>query len=531
MIEHLRAIIVEAIRTIYPDIHQPIFSIDDHRPMAGDLATNVSFVIAKEVRKSPLEIGRVIAKTLGQKTNMFAEVKPEKGFINMKLNDQIFKDEIDRIVEAGQGYGRLSIGKGLKVRLEFISANPTGPLHIGNARGGPIGDALANCLQAAGYTVLKEYFHNDVGGQVKKLGESIFNLQKGGQLADQEYKGEYVRELAAKIGSVKDAKSANQRVVGVMFQSIMADAQAMGIKFDKIYNESDLLNSGVTKQAITDLEGRGVVKRQAGAVWLTSASEGLADRESVLVKADGSYTYFANDIAYHHLKFREGYDLIIDVWGANHHGHVERIKAALKALGHDLQKFRVVLYQFVHVKQGQEKVKMSKRAGEFVTAQEVLEAVGRDAFRFFMLTRDPATHLDFDLELAKKRSRENPVYYVQYAVVRAKGIMEKCRLALGVEPVEYQRENDQRYGQAERRLVVQLAWFPELVKEAAHSLKVHLLTQYATDLARLFHDFYEQSPVLEGKRVEQRRLKIVQATSIVLGNTLKLLGVAVPDRM
>jgi arginyl-tRNA synthetase len=289
-------------------------------------------------------------------------------------------------------------------------------------------------LEFSGYKVLREYLHNDVGVQVAKLGESIVNVANGEKLADQEYKGEYILALAKQIRNskfeIRNSSEAGKIAVEILLKDILKDAEDMGTKFDKVYPESEFATTDATEKVLKTLKEKGFLKEKEGALWFAPNDRFLADRECVVKKSDGNYTYFANDIAYHNLKFVEGYDLVIDILGANHHGHVPRLKAAVDALGFDSSKFHVILYQWVRFKSGTETIKMAKRAGTFVTAREVLKEVGRDAVRFFILSHDANSHIDFDLDLAREKSAKNPVYYVQYAHARIASILRRANSKL-----------------------------------------------------------------------------------------------------
>lgn len=481
----------------------------------GDLSSNLALVAAKALGKPPLELANTLAEQL-KKEAAFSEVSVAgPGFINLRFADRTVANTLSGALS--DRYGSSDRHTGKKARVEFISANPTGPLHIGNARGAPLGDTIANVLQANGFTVLREYLHNDVGGQVKKFGEALTG-------ASHEYTGEYVKELAKKIGPVTDPDEAGRKAVGLMLKEILDDAKTMGVTFDKVYHESEFVSSGKTKAALEKIKAS--LKQKDSAKWFAPSDEFLKDRETVVIRSDGSYTYFANDIAYHDLKFSEGYDLVIDELGAGHHGHVPRLKAVVKSLGHDVGKLKFVLHQNVRVKRGNEVVKMSKRAGTFVTASEVLDEVGKDAFRFFMLMSEPNTHMDFDLELAKKQSRENPVYYVQYAIARIYSILAKLK----TENLKFKTEGLELDNPKIRQLALQLVRYPDLVVEIGETLEVHRLSHYAIKTASQFHDFYESVRVLGGEH-ESSRLTLAKATLNVLEQCLKLMGISAPKKM
>ena len=565
-------------------------------PKNGDYATNVAMKLAKEAKQSRLEIAKKLADSLQKQSYVEKVEVADPGFVNIFVKDSVWQSEVEKVLSDEVRYGANDAGKGKKARVEFVSANPTGPLHFGNARGGPIGDTLARVLEFSGWEVLREYIHNDVGEQVRKLGESILNVAKGAKLEDQEYKGEYIRELASVILSNhsshpeldsgsriqpstgfpiksgmtdKTAQEVGKQATDLMLDETLADCEAMGIKFDKVYPESGFVTSGDTERAIAELDKKGFVKEKDGARWFAPNDEFLKDRETVVVKSDGSYTYFSNDIAYHKIKFTESYDLVVDVFGANHHGHVPRLQAVIKAFGFDVSRFHVILYQWVRFKKGGELVAMSKRSGNFVTAKEILEMVGSDAVRFFILMHDPNSHIDFDLDLAREKSSKNPVFYVQYAHARISSILAKAShpVILGTTFSYHERgtpeshlfvdsglgQNDNKVNYEllttnyELELIKKISKLPELVEDISANFGVNGLTTYAMELADSFHKFYENCRVLpEAQRDEKRekikreevteemtmaRLGLLEATRITLANTLKLLGISAPEKM
>ncbi len=494
--------------------------------------------------KNPFEFAGYAVEVLRRENlDIFEKIEPAKpGFINFYFSKKYLQSQVQNIIEQGDDYGSLAIGKGKKVSVEFVSANPTGPLHIGNARGGPLGDSLANIFKKAGYEVIREYWHNDVGGQVERLGEAIYftlhpdQKQEGYEM---QYLGEYIRELAQDVEETlqdkdqdlspeKFMEEAGKVAVEIMLAEILKDCETMGIKYDIISKESDFRKKvpGVLSKI------QKFIKSKDGAEWFAPADEFLKDRETVVRKSDGEFTYFSTDIALHDEKFeRVGQDgLVINIWGANHSGHVPRMKAVVKALGYNPDMLRVVLYQWVRLKRGEEVVKMSKRAGDFVTAREVLDEVGKDAFRFFLLTPRSQTHMDFDLELAKKRAADNPVFYVQYAHSRI------CSIFARIKNEELRIKNKADLSlltaQEEIELIRHLLKLPYLVEEAVKTLEVNPLTTYALEIATLFHKFYEVRQVInKDEKLTQSRLALLKATQITLKNTLSLLGVSAPEHM
>ncbi len=502
----------------------------------GDISTNIALVLAGRLKKHPGKIAKnIIAKI--EKKDIFTKIEvADRGFINFFLSNKYFQNQIAGIISDEKNFGSLSIGKGKKVSVEYVSANPTGPLHMGNARGGPIGDVLANVFKKAGYSVEREYLHNDVGGQVKELGKSIyFNLKPKEKENEQiYYQGEYIQELAVKVAQKinidklsKDdfIKQAGEIAVEVMLCDILNDTKAMGINFDTIKKESNLKKEAL--KVIDELKDKNVIKEKDKALWFAPSDEFLKDRETVVRKSDGEYTYFASDIVYHKEKFEKGNDLVIDVWGSNHYGHVSRMKASIKALGFNPDNFKAILYQFVRIKRGDSVLKMSKRAGNFITAKEILDEVGKDAFRFFMLMHKSETHIDFDLELARKKQNDNPIFYVQYAHSRICSIFKKAP-KLELSSIDYSLLTSNE----EINLIRHLLKFPEIIEEITKTFAVNVLTAYAIDIASLFHHFYEKHTVIsENKELTKARLALLKATKITLVNTLDLLGVSAPLEM
>lgn len=532
--------IIFLIKNAAKDLLSPVPSFKIEQPndkSHGDFATNVALVLAQTLKRKPLDIAHEIAEKIILEKDFISDIQvASPGFINFWLSEKYLQSQIQDIIEQGDGYGSLSIGKGKKASVEFVSANPTGPLHIGNARGGPLGDSLANVFAKAGYEVIREYLHNDVGGQVERLGEAIyFTLHPDQKAAEYEmqYQGEYIKELAEQVKQQLEddqedfsqeqfIEKAGAVAVKLMLTEILKDCEDMGIKFNLIRKESDLRKE--VPAALSKIKQ--FIEEKDGAEWFAPNDEFLKDRETVVKKSDGQFTYFASDIAYHNEKFvRVDGGIVVDVLGANHSGHVPRLKAVVKALGFDPDNLQVTLYQWVRLKRGDEIVKMSKRAGNFVTSREVLDEVGKDAFRFFLLTPKSSTHMDFDLELAKKRASDNPVFYVQYAHSRICSIFKKAP-AITTADLSLLKTPE------EILLIRHLLKLPYLVEDAVKTLEVNPLTTYATEIAMLFHKFYETNQVItQDAKLTQARLALLKATQITLANTLSLLGVSAPEHM
>lgn len=493
----------------------------------GDYSTSFPLKLSKfRNYQTPAEVAKYFVSRLS-KNELFSEVNfTQPGFINFIINQKEAGKLLRDVIGQENGFGKNENHKGQKARVEFVSANPTGPLHVGNARGGPLGSTLASVLEFNGYSVIQEYLHNDIGSQVINLGQSLLNLQAGHELKDQEYKGEYLLELKKQLPeNLTTATAAGKWAADQMLEEILADLAKIGIKYNKIYHESEISRSK-TQQALDKLEANDLLKDNDGAKWFAPNDSFMKDREAVVIRSDGQPTYFANDIAYHAEKFDSGADLIIDELGSGHDGHIPKLKAAMAALDFDVNKFKVIVHQNVRVKRGSELVKMSKRAGNYVTAAEVIDEVGSDAFRFLLLMSSPNSHLDFDVELAKKQSSENPVYYCQYAYARICSILQKA-------DSDFDSFNPEQFSTPEEKeLTKKILEFPDLVTEIGESLLVHQLTHYAINLSELFHKFYEKDKVIsEDRELTKARLALVKATATTLKNCLTLLGVSAPEKM
>ncbi|KKS26186.1 MAG: Arginine-tRNA ligase [Parcubacteria group bacterium GW2011_GWA2_42_11] len=501
----------------------------------GDYATNWALKQAKKSGQDPLELAQDLAQKI-KTGDIFVKIEAVKpGFINFTLAPEYLHGQIAEILTMGEKYGELDLGQGQKISIDFVSANPTGPVHVGNARGGPMGDVLGNVLKYAGYQVSKEYYVNDAGHQVEVLGHSILGDEEA------QYNGEYIENLRQRI-KTKDVRSAGEAGVEIILAEIIKPSMVkFGIKFDNWLSEKDLLASGQVDEAMKLLKERGVIYEQDGAWWF-KASEFGDEADRVIVKSGGDKTYFGSDIAGHKKRLDGGADKLIDIWGADHHGAVRRLKGALTALGYE-NKLEIILTQFVRVLKGGEEMKMSKRAGTYISIDDLIDEVGKDATRFFFLTRSPDTHMDFDLDLAKEQSEKNPVYYVQYAHARICAILRKAENKDYSLSEAKRVEGSQKLTHpAELALIKQLIRLPETIEDIAHDYQVHRLPQYALDLVRQFHKFYEECRVLEtpsdsegrgevDKSTSQARLALCKATKIVLANTLSLMGISAPEKM
>lgn len=529
----------------YPGSEVEVLAASDQK--FGDYYSTIALKLKQAQEKQSLgEIAKQIVAKLPKESEVFSVSIAPNGFINFHLTNSFLCLQTQKIIKENQDYGKPEIGKGKKARVEFVSANPTGPLHIGNARGGPLGDTIANILEFSGYKVLREYLNNNMGNQVYELGKTL--AAKAGLIKANEgeltYKGDYTSELASKVkNQLEEVKGLAPdeiiRKVGevgteLLSKDILKDISDMGIGFDLVVNESDLQKK--LPEIFKELKSS-LVKRE-GATWFAPKAKILGedtfkDAGWVVIKSDGSYTYFASDIAYHKEKFESGYDLVVDVFGSNTSGHVPKLKSLTLEFGGPKEDFKVILYQFVRVKRGGEVVRMSKRAGDFVTAREVLDEVGKDAFRFTMLMYDPNTHMDFDLDQAKKQSEENPVYYIQYAYARCSNILKKAQTEgfdlknLGNSNIKLLKTS------SEMDLVRKLIKFPELISDIVNSkvgYPVHLLPLTTVRIADEMNRFYENVRVVgDDKDLSEARLALIMATKIVLHSSLQLMGISSPE--
>lgn len=514
----------------------------------GDFATNIALVLSKELKVKPRELAQKIIDLMPKDSGIIDKYEiAGPGFINFFLSPEVWRRNLDSIHDQKEKYGSSSELNGPRVLVEFVSANPTGPLHVGHGRGAAVGDSLARLLRATGFRVDSEYYVNDVGNQMNILGRSLYyryrELQGDDvQFPENHYQGQYMKEMAIEFA---DSAEAN-RIKGLqeseavpiasayackkILEGIKDDLGVFGVTYDRYFSERELHESGRLVQALDELKRLGKAEQRDGALWFFM-EDSQDEKDRVLVRATGEPTYFAADVAYHNDKMNRGYDLLVDVWGSDHHGYVPRVKAAIDAFGHSSDKLRVLLVQFVNlVRQGQ-KISMSTRSGEFITLREVLEEVGSDAARFFFLTKRCDSHLDFDLDLAKKQSSDNPVYYVQYAHARISSIFRIAQ-EKGIDADISNPDLSALNLPEELILMKKLADFPNVLREASEALEPHRVTFYLMELSELFHSYYHDNKILgEDNRVKKARLYLVEAVRLVISNGLTILGVSAPDRM
>ncbi len=526
------------ISELTPDFKGDILIETPENKENGDYATNVAFVLSKILKKSPQEVAEnLVAELNRQKKSNFSKIETKNGFINFFLSNHYLYIELGKILKNKDKYGFSKNKKPQKVHLDFISANPTGPLTMGNGRGGFYGDALANILETQGNKIFREYYVNDRGEQILTLGRSIKLAQKLSisEIDNEEnlYRGEYINKLAKKISRKLNESETGQKAAKLILKMYLKPAvKKAGIKFDAWFSEKSLYKGKNYENIMGDLMRKDFIYEKDGATWFKTTQLGDSE-DRVLIKKTGDETYFMSDILYHadKIKIRK-FNKAIDIWGADHHGYAPRLKAALKALDIPEDKLRIIVMQLVRLIKNGKEFKISKRAGNFITLEELINEVGLDAARFFFLMYSPNTHMDFDIALAKERSQKNPVYYVQYAHARIASILRKAKLKNFSHLAGSRIAGQLLKEKEELNLIRKLAEFPELLSEISKNYEVHRLPRYALELAREFHNFYEKHRVInEDKNLTAARLSLAAAAKIVLASALNLLGIKSPDKM
>jgi arginyl-tRNA synthetase len=552
--DDLGQLVTNAIKDAQAKNMLPDASIDEvpverpQNPEHGDFACSLPLKLARPMRMSPLQIAEKIVELMPKHEAIEKVWTAPPGFLNFSLKDSWLAGQVNTILESGMSFGNVDTGYGRKVQVEFVSGNPTGPLHVGHVRGAVIGSALANILQAAGYNVHREHYTNDTGNQIDQFGRSLYARYRqlfgqDAKVPEDGYVGEYMIEVAQVIKeefgerflNMPEQEASRELAdtgLAKMLDAMQTDLGLLRISFDEWFSERSLYHKGQYEKTMALLRENGHVVERDGATWFASTALG-EDKDNVLIRSTGVPTYFASDIAYHYNKFVErGFEQVIDIWGADHQGHVPRMKAAIAALGVPPEKLTFTITQIVTLRRGGEIVRLSKRSGEIITLRELVEEVGADACRFFFLSRAAESQMDFDMELAKEESSENPVYYVQYAHARIASIL---RLA---------QERGIDYGDAdvsllqhsaELDLIRKMLVMPELVEMMARSLEAHHLPHYAQELATAFHWFYQNCRVVssvEGEEeITKARLKLAEAAKVVLARCLDLMIMTAPEQM
>ena len=539
-----------------PSDQTPEFEVETPKHEGqGDFSTNFAMVSAKLQKMAPAKIAKCLVESMSDITDASLAPVLEKievagpGFINFFLTPGAWHPVVDQVLSQDAGYGASDMGQGTRVQVEFVSANPTGPLHVGHGRGAAVGDATGNILSFAGFNVQKEYYINDSGRQIRTLGTSVWlRLQQmqGKTVAFPEdcYQGDYIKDLAKEVFDAqgKELADADEKqgieicarfAAGKILAGIRSDLDDFGVSFDNWFSEQSLYDSGRVQTAIENFKEKDLIYEKDGALWFRTEEFG-DEKDRVVVRNNGLTTYFASDIAYHDEKYERGFDRVIDVWGADHHGYIKRIDAAVVATGRKSEQFDVILVQLVNLLRDGTPVQMSTRAGEFVTLKDIVDEVGKDAARFMFLSRSYESGLEFDLELAKKKSADNPVYYVQYVHARITGILNKAKDEGLIDRTEFDvgMNLEKLVTDEELKLIKQLAGFQEQVEKSATSLHPHVIFTYLMTLAAAFHAYYNQHKVImDDKPLSLARLSLVLAVKKVIRNGLRLLGVSAPERM
>jgi arginyl-tRNA synthetase len=538
-IAELRAAVNRAARTLRDgELAGPDPTLDrPPQPGLGDYSSNAAMLLAAPLGESPRDVaarlGAELERELAATGSLERVEVAGPGFVNLFLSDAWFRQAMAALDAAGERLGPAPTESPERVLVEFVSANPTGPLHVGGGRHAAYGDALVRLLTAVGHEVEREYYVNDAGGQMQRFAASLAAATTGGEPPEDGYKGDYVDELAKRLGAEgvdpADVEALGRRAVELVLADVRASLGRFGVSFDTWFSERGLYERGEVEEALALLEERGHAYRSEGALWLRSTEFG-DDKDRVLVRADGEPTYLAADVAYHRDKLGRGFDRLLNVLGADHHGYAPRVRAAIAALGADPERIEALIMRLVHIVDGGERAQMSKRSGDFVSLDELIDDIGVDASRWFMLWRSHDTTVDLDLDLARRESSDNPVYYVQYAHARIASILRKAGGEAGqagaptpgtaLEP-------------AERDLVKRLLEFPDEVREAAARRAPHRICAYSTAVAADFHAFYRDCQVVgaEGEGVEESRLALCLLAKRTIAGSLGLLGISAPERM
>ncbi|MBO4897297.1 MAG: arginine--tRNA ligase [Clostridia bacterium] len=555
--DDLRNTVESAIKAAFGDVTIPEFIIEVPKDTAnGDFSANAAMLMAKALHKAPRQIAEEIVKNIEPDKNVSKIDVAGAGFINFYLSENYLYETLSEIERMGDSYGNSDIGGGKRINLEFVSANPTGPMHMGNARGGAIGDCLANIMRAAGYDVTKEFYVNDAGAQIDKFGRSLdarfreiidgsVDFPEDGYQGEdikehaQNYINEFGTDLRNEEPDVREKKLI-EYALPKNLEKMKSDLGNYRIVYDKWFYESELHQSGAVAETIELLKKTDLVYEKDGALWFKSTEflekkgdDDRAYKDDVLVRANGIPTYFAADIAYHRNKLlTRGFDKAINIWGADHHGHIARMKGALKALGVDPDKLHVIIMQLVRLMQNGETVRMSKRTGKMITLSDLLDDIGIDAARFFFNLRQAGSHFDFDLGLATEQSNDNPVFYVQYAHARICSILRMLEEE-GSKPLPY-KDTDVSLliAPQEISLLKKLSEMPDEIELSAESMEPSRITRYVMDVAAQFHSFYNACRIKgEEEALKTARLKLCECTKTVIANCLKLLGVSAPEKM
>ncbi|RJP20221.1 MAG: arginine--tRNA ligase [Candidatus Omnitrophota bacterium] len=548
IVDHLNTVLAETISTLTPETPFDAASctfVATKDTTHGDLTTNAAMVLAKTLKKNPREIAAMFQEKLTASPHVEKVMIAGPGFINIRLSGTVLIDTLKSILKEKEHYGRSFRFSGKKALVEFVSANPTGPLHVGHVRGAVVGDTTAELLRAVGYEVTREYYYNDAGVQMQMLGRSVqaryrqlFGVDS--PLPENGYKGDYIRYIAAGLKSSRGDSLLREEkwepfteyAADVLMNIIMDDLRRLRVLFDATFSERSLHTSGAVARTLKQLAEKGATYEQDGAIWLRTTDHG-DEKDRVLVKSDGEPTYVTPDIAYHCDKYDRGFDLLVNVMGHDHHSQVERVKTALRIFGHNLDRLQYLLNQMVSIQREGEKVKLSTREGQFMTLAEMVDELGADVTRYFFAQRSYKAQMIFDWDLAKKQSMDNPVYYLQYVHARACSMEEKAiERGIGVSPA-MEFDTSILMGEKERLLLLKLFYYPSFVSDAAERFETQLIPTYLEDLAKMFHTYYQAQRVLDqdDPAGSLARFHLVLAIRQVMRNGLGLLRVNAPERM
>lgn len=551
----IKEILLEAIRKSKREGRLPLQDIPElllvppKNKVHGDLSTNIALQLSRQFKgKNPLEIAQIILDNLEIEDTMINKVDlVSPGFINLWVKEDWLYQNLREILKKGEEFGKLNIGKGKRIQVEFVSVNPTGPLHVGHGKCAAVGDALSNILKIAGYKVEKEYYINDQGRQMDLLGGSVqarYNqlLGESWNFPEDGYKGEYIKDIAQEIISEYQDKYQGKKdeetreffkeiALQKILKGIKEDLKEFGVEFDVWFSERSLYQENKLQEAIELLKERDFLYQKDGALWVKTTAFG-DEKDRVIVRENGMPTYFASDIIYHQNKYQRGFNQVIDIWGADHHGYIKRMKAAMQALGYPEDFLEVLIVQFVTLIKDGKEVGMSTRGGEFITLHDLVQEVGKDVARYFFLMRSYDSHTEFDLNVAKSQSMENPVYYIQYAYARICSIIKNAK-TLNLPITDLEKVNLNLLDKEEEfELIKKLSLLKETIKSAAINWEPHLLTNYLYDLASLFHKYYTVYRIItDDLELTKARLLLIECVGLVLSNTLKILGISAPERM
>lgn len=547
----IKDLILESIKKSLPSSdYEPILE-PPKIPAHGDFSTNIAMLIAGKTGKNPRDVAKDIVSKLNLPEDICEKVDiAGPGFINFYLSISSVYKLLKEVLCDPQDYGKSELAKGKRVLIEFVSANPTGPLTIAHARQAAVGDILSNIMTTTGFKVEREYYLNDRGRQMRLLAESTYArymelLGEKVSLPQDGYKGEYIIDIARSLikeagdkfrGGLVDSslKFFQKYTQDKIMDMIKKDLSDFGVKFDSWISETELVANGIAERTLKLLEEKGYVFREEGAVWFKSTNF-KDDKDRVLVKSTGEMTYLLPDIAYHDGKYKRGYELLIDLWGPDHHGYIPRLKSAVQALGHKEESLQVIIVQLATLYSGGQQLSMSTRAGEFISLRDLLNEVGKDAARYYLAMRKPEAHLDFDLDVAKRETPDNPVYYIQYAHARISSIFSKYEEVTGnpIHKIDFKKIDITPLKEPEEIALIKfISQYPVIIEDCARILGPHLLTDYLESLVSKFHTYYEKHKVVgSDEKLTLARIALIRAIQIVLQNALKILGVSVPERM